>query len=74
MFYVIAGTSLEVFDVDDKLLTTLELHDGNVIPLRIEGGELVVVGNDSLRVPVTHSARNAGTAKYREILVGTITP
>lgn len=69
MFYVIAGTTLEIFDVDNKPLTTLELNDGDVVPLRIEGDELVVIGNDTLRVPVTYFARNAGPETYREILV-----
>ena len=31
--------------------------------------DLVVIGDESLRVPVPHSARNAGTGLYREILV-----
>jgi len=69
IFYVIDGTTLEVFDADNNQLPTLELADGDVIALRIEGEELVVIGNEDLRVPVTHSARNAGPRRYREILV-----
>ena len=69
MFYVINGTTLEVFDADNNQLPSLELDDGDVVALRIEGDDLVVIGNESLRVPVTHSARNAGTSRYREILV-----
>jgi len=69
MFYVIEGTTLEVFDADNKQLPSLELNDGDVVALRIEGEDLVVIGDESLRVPVTHSARNAGTGMYREILV-----
>ena len=65
----INGTTLEVFDADNQPLTPLELNDGDVIPLRLEGDELVVIGNESLRVPVTHSARNAGPHTYREILI-----
>jgi hypothetical protein len=45
------------------------LGDGDVVALRLENNELIVVGNESLRVPATHSARNAGTAVYREILI-----
>jgi len=69
MFYVIDGTTLEVFDGDNNPLAPLELNDGDVVPLRLEGDELIVIGNESMRVPATHSARNAGTTRYREILV-----
>jgi len=69
IFYVIDGTTLEIFDADNNPLTPLELNDGDVVPLRLEGRELIVIGNESLRVPVTHSARNAGTRRYREILI-----
>jgi predicted metal-dependent enzyme (double-stranded beta helix superfamily) len=69
VFYVIDGTTLEVFDADNKPLAPLELSDGDVVPLRLEGDELVVIGNESIRVPATHSARNGGTTRYREILI-----
>lgn len=66
---MIDGTTLEVFDVDGNPLEPLQLEEGDLIPLRIEGDELVAIGNESLRVPVTHSARNAGPNRYREILI-----
>ena len=69
VFYVIDGSSLEIFDGDNQSIGTFEYKDGDVLPLRLEGGALVVVGNESLRVPATHSARNAGDTPYREILV-----
>ncbi len=69
IFYVIHGSTLDVFDADDEAVMSLDLNDGDVVPLRLEGDELVVVGDDSLRVPVTHSARNAGTTRYDEILI-----
>ena len=69
MFYVINGTTLEVFDADNRQLPSLELNNGDVVSLRTEEDDLVVVGDESLRVPVTHSARNGGTEVYREILV-----
>ena len=69
IFYVIDGTTLEVFDVDNNPLPPLELSDGDVVALRLDGDELVVIGNESVRVPVTHSARNAGPTRYRELLV-----
>ena len=69
VFYVINGSTLEVFDADNHFVTPLEFNDGDVLPLRLEGDELVVIGNESLRVPATHSARNAGVTTYREILI-----
>ena len=69
IFYVIDGTTLEVFDVDNKPLQPLELSDGDVVALRLEGDDLVVIGDEAVRVPVTHSARNAGPTTYREILI-----
>jgi len=69
VFYVINGSTLEVFDADGKFVMPLEFKDGDVLPLRLEGDELVVVGNESLRVPATHSARNAGSSTYREVLI-----
>lgn len=71
IFYVIDGTTLEVFDADNKFLSTLDVKDGDVVPLRLEGDELVVIGDATKRVPATHSARNAGPNRYREILVET---
>jgi len=43
VFYVIDGANLEVFDADDNDLGTLELSSGQVVPIRVEGDELVVI-------------------------------
>ncbi len=69
IFYVIDGTTLEVFDKDDNYLGPLDVADGDVVALRLEGDELVVEGDASVRVPATHSARNGGPHRYREVLV-----
>ncbi len=69
IFYVIDGTTLEVFDADNNFLGPIEVKDGDVVPLRLEGDELVVIGNESQRIPATHSARNGGPTRYREVLV-----
>jgi predicted metal-dependent enzyme (double-stranded beta helix superfamily) len=69
IFYVINGTTLEIFDADNKALQPLELNDGDVVALRLEGDDLVVLGDESVRVPATHSARNGGPTPYREILI-----
>ena len=71
IFYVIDGTTLEVFYKDNKFLSNIDVADGDVVPLRLEGDELVVIGNESQRIPATHSARNGGPNRYREILVET---
>ncbi|MFP6781893.1 MAG: hypothetical protein VCB59_09375 [Gammaproteobacteria bacterium] len=71
IFYVIDGTTLEVFDKNNQFLSNIEVKDGDVVPLRLEGDELVVIGNESQRIPATHSARNGGPNRYREILVET---
>lgn len=54
---------------DSQIVTSLVFSDGDVLPLRLDGDELVVIGNESLRLPATHSARNAGVARYREVLI-----
>lgn len=69
VFYVIKGSTLEVFDSDDQFVMPLHLSDGDVLPLRLEDNELVAISDESLRVPATHSARNAGSTRYREILI-----
>ena len=71
VFYVIDGAPLEVFDADDNNLGILDLASGEVVPIRVEGDELVMIKDESKRVPVTHSARNAGPNRYREILIET---
>ncbi|MDG2304738.1 MAG: hypothetical protein P8R42_08790 [Candidatus Binatia bacterium] len=69
VFYVINGSSLDVLDANDKFLTTFDLPEGTVLPLRLDDNELVVVNDESQRIPATHSARNAGPRLYREILI-----
>ena len=71
IFYVIDGTTLEVFDADDNELAPLEVASGDVVALRLEGDELVLIGDETKRVPSTHSARNGGPNRYREILIET---
>ncbi len=68
LFYVIEGSTAEVTDEDGKPIDTFELKTGDVMSFRLEGRDLV--GTD-LRIPATHSARNVGSGRYREILVET---
>ncbi len=49
IFYVIDGTTLEVFDADDNNLGPLEVASGDTVALRLKGDELVVVDDESIR-------------------------
>jgi redox-sensitive bicupin YhaK (pirin superfamily) len=69
LFYVLAGTRLEVFDADDHYLGAFDSPTGATFALKLDGDELVSTDDKGLRAPATHSARNAGTTTYREILV-----
>jgi len=69
LFYVLEGSKLEVFDRDGKALGSFEARTGDVFSLRCEGGEIVSTDEKALRAPATHSARNGGAGRYREILV-----
>jgi hypothetical protein len=66
VFHVIEGSTLELADGAGTSLGKLEMKIGDTMSLRLEGRELVA--GDS-RFPVTHSARNVGSSRYREILV-----
>ena len=68
VFYVIEGTTAEVTDKDGNVLGKLELKAGDTMSFRLQGEEFVA---GEFRVPATHSARNIGTTRFREILVET---
>ncbi len=69
MWYVIEGSMLEVFGADGRPLGSFEARTGEVFSIDCRGNELVSNDGRGLRVPATHSARNAGGTRYREILV-----
>ena len=71
VWYVLEGTTLEVFDAEDKYLGKFEAPTGAIFPLRLEGDELVTTDDKGIRAPATHAARNGGPTRYREILVET---
>ena len=66
VFYVLEGSVGEVEDKEGNSLGKLELKAGETMFFRLEGDEFVA---GDLRVPATHSARNVGETRYREILV-----
>ena len=71
VFYVLEGSTVEVRDADEKLLSTFDPSPGDVFAFACEGAEIVSTDGKGLRLPATHSARNAGPGRYREILVET---
>ena len=70
-FYVLDGAPLDVFDANGESLGQFDAHAGAVFDFVVEGDELVSADDKALRVPATHKARNAGTSRYREMLVET---
>ena len=70
VFHVIEGSRLEVFGEDGALLAAFDAPTGGVFPLTIEGDKLVSPLGGA-PAPATHSARNAGTTRYRELLIET---
>jgi len=71
VFYVLEGSKLETFDKADKPLFAFDSNTGDVFAFKCEGGELISMDDQGLQVTATHSARNVGTGRYREILVET---
>ena len=68
LFYVYAGGDIEVFDEAGEPAGMLHPKTGDVLAFRVDGDRLIPDGGGEA-VPATHSARNAGTERYREVLV-----
>jgi hypothetical protein len=69
VWYVIEGSRLETFDADGKSIGAFDSNAGASFAFACVGDELVSTDGKGLRGPATHSARNVGTGRYREILV-----
>ncbi len=69
LFHVLEGTRLEVYDADDRHLGGFDSPTGATFALGLDGDDLVSTDDKGLRAPATHSALNAGTTTYREILI-----
>jgi hypothetical protein len=69
VFYVLEGSTLEVFDAEGAPLGAFEARPADIFSLRCDGNELVSTDDKGLRAPATHIARNAGRHRYREILI-----
>jgi hypothetical protein len=66
LFYVLEGSTGEVTDKDGKSCGSLTMEPGFTMFFQLQGKELVA---GDFRIPVTHSARNVGKTRFREILV-----
>ena len=66
---VLSGSVLEVFGPEGELLDTVELEAGGATSFRVDGDQIVSDRPGYPVVPATHSARNAGTNTFREVLV-----
>ena len=71
VFYVLEGSTAELFDENDAFVSSFDLSAGDVFAFTCEEAELVSSDGKGLRLPVTHSVRNVGPSRYREILVET---
>ena len=69
LFHVLEGSTGEVTDKHGKSVGQLTMEPGFTMYLELVGQELV--GSGDFRIPITHSARNVGTTRFREILVET---
>jgi hypothetical protein len=66
--YVLEGSKLDVFDEHENFLLSGEFAAGTVGNSRLVDEELV---DGEFRVPATHSAKNVGATRFREILIET---
>ena len=73
LFYIIRGSTLQVFGEAGEDLGTLDATTGSSFAFKVEDKHLVSVDEKDYRVPVTHSAKNIGYDEYREILIETKT-
>jgi mannose-6-phosphate isomerase-like protein (cupin superfamily) len=69
LFYVLEGSTMEVFDAEGNPRGSFEARTGDVFSLKLDGDQLVSDDDKGLRVSATHSTRNLGSSRYREILV-----
>jgi beta-alanine degradation protein BauB len=68
VFYVLEGATCEVTDKEGKSCGALTMESGFTMFFKLTGQELIA---GDFRIPITHSARNIGQTRFREILVET---
>ena len=69
LFYVIEGSEVEISNAEGSKV--MNLRSGETYEFRIERGRQLRVGAEVPPAPATHSARNVGTKRYRQLLVET---
>lgn len=69
VWYVLEGSRLETFDENGRSIGAFDSSTGATFAFECVGSDLVSTDEKGLRGPATHSARNAGASRYREILV-----
>lgn len=69
MWYVLEGSTLETLDEAGVCVGAFESKTGATYAFKCVGSDLVSADEKDLRGPATHRARNAGSSRYREILV-----
>ena len=69
VWHVLEGSRLETFDEEGKSMGAFDSKTGATFAFECDGIELVSTDGKGLRGAATHSARNAGSSRYREILV-----
>lgn len=66
LFYVLEGATCEVLDKEGQSCGALTMEPGFTMFFQMQGKELIA---GDFRIPLTHSARNIGETRFREILV-----
>ena len=66
---VLSESTLEVCGPDGELLETVELKAGGATSFQIQGDQIVSDRPGYPAVPATHSARNVGPNRFREVLI-----
>lgn len=69
VWHVLEGSKLETFDGSGNSIGAFHSSTGATFAFQCVGDELVSTDAKGLRGPATHSARNAGPTRYREILI-----
>lgn len=69
VWHVLEGSRLETFDESGRPVGAFDSNTGDTFAFGCEASELVSTDGRGLRGPATHSARNGGASRYREILV-----
>jgi hypothetical protein len=71
MFYVITGSTIAVYDVDDQQIINFKVASGDTMAFCPDGDFLRCLDGAISDLPAIHSAKNIGESIYREILVET---